>query len=135
MVSDLRKIVLYITLSIVNRQVSSCQNSRDFLQKCVQKFGLEKVKEFMEIQLMHHNELSLQLLDWLDGKCEDRVRQTVPPRVPTIEKKSSVEDIKVSALRTEEDEATSGRGVKLPDMPKVNLDEISKGSRNNNNNQ
>ena len=83
---------------------------------------------------MHHNELSLQLLDWLDGKCEDRVRQAVPPRVPAIDKKASMEDIKVSALRTEEDEAASGRGVKLPNMPKVNLDEISRGSRNNNNN-
>ena len=66
MVSDLRKIVLYMTLSVLDRKLQSSQSSRDFLRKCVSKFGSEKVKEFMEIQLMHHNELSLQLLDWMD---------------------------------------------------------------------
>lgn len=48
--------------------------TRDFLKKCVEKFGAEKVKEFMEIQLMHHNELSLKLLDWLDSEFENRIR-------------------------------------------------------------
>jgi len=73
-VSDLRKIVLYITLSVLDRQLPSSEVSRQFLKKCLNKFGHEKVKEFMEIQLMHHNELSLQLLDWLDSKssCESR---------------------------------------------------------------
>ena len=80
---------------------------------------------------MHHNELSLQLLDWLDGKCEDRVRQAVPPRAPqSIDRRGSMEDIKVSALRTEEDDKASDH-IKLPNMPKVNLDEISKNSRQN----
>ena len=59
-----------MTLSVLDRKLASSQASKDFLKKCVNKFGSEKVKEFMEIQLMHHNELSLQLLDWLDSKFE-----------------------------------------------------------------
>ena len=74
MVSDLRKIVLYLTLSVLDRKLQSSQNSRDFLRKCVGKFSSEKVKEFMEIQLMHHNELSLQLLDWMDTEFESRIK-------------------------------------------------------------
>ena len=73
--TDLRKIVLYITLAVLDRQSESSQIARDFLKRCLNKFGKEKIKEFMEIQLMHHNELSLQLLDWLDSECEERVRQ------------------------------------------------------------
>ncbi len=48
-----------------------------------------------------------------------------------------MEDVKVSALRTEEDETASNRGggIKLPDMPKVNLEELSKGSRQQPNNE
>lgn len=71
--SDLRKIVLYITLSVLDRKVESSDVSRQFLKRCLAKFGHERVKEFMEIQLMHHNELSLQLLDWLDSMNETRV--------------------------------------------------------------
>lgn len=67
LVSDLRKIVFYLTVSVLDHKVSSSQNARTFLKKIVDRFGLERVKEFMEIQLMHHSELSLQLLDWLDS--------------------------------------------------------------------
>lgn len=74
MVTDLRKIVLYMTLSVLDKKLASSEASRDFLKKCVNKFGAEKVKEFMEIQLMHHNELSLQLLDWLDTSFESRIK-------------------------------------------------------------
>ena len=74
LVSDLRKIVLYLTLSILDKKVASSQVARDMIKKCIGKFGSEKVKEFMEIQLMHHNELSLQLLDWLDNEYESRIK-------------------------------------------------------------
>ena len=59
LVSDLRKIVLYLTLAVLDRKLASSQASRDFMRKCVSKFGKDSVKEFMEIQLMHNNELSL----------------------------------------------------------------------------
>ena len=75
LVTDLRKIVLYITLSVLDKKITICQVSRTFLKRCSQKFGVEKVKEFMEIQLLHHNELSLKLLDWLDMLFEDRIKQ------------------------------------------------------------
>ena len=57
--SDLRKIVFYLTVSVLDREVQSSLHARGFLKKVVGKFGLERVKEFMEIQLMHHSELSL----------------------------------------------------------------------------
>ena len=59
LVSDLRKIVLYLTLAVLDRKLASSHAPRDFMRKCVSKFGIETVKEFMEIQLMHNNELSL----------------------------------------------------------------------------
>ena len=59
LVTDLRKIVLYLTLAVLDRKLASSQAPRDFMRKCVSKFGKESVKEFMEIQLMHNNELSL----------------------------------------------------------------------------
>ena len=96
--------MLYFTLSVLDKKLASSQVSRLFLRKCVTKFGLESVKEFMEIQLMHHNELSLQLLDWLDSEFESRVKPSLP---------------RVGA------EPNSSEKVMLP---KVNLEEVK--SRN-----
>jgi len=73
LVSDLRKIVFYMTVSVLDQKLASSQSARKFLKKVVQKFGLDRVKEFMEIQLMHHSEMSLQLLDWLDSEFESRL--------------------------------------------------------------
>ena len=75
LVTDLRKIVLYITLSVLDKKIAQCQVSRLFIKRCSHKFGVEKLKEFMEIQLLHHNELSLKLLDWIDMLFEDRIKQ------------------------------------------------------------
>ena len=111
MVTDLRKIVLYMTLSVLDKKLASSQASRDFLKKCVNKFSAAKVKEFMEIQLMHHNELSLQLLDWLDSSFESRIKQT----------ESSMPNV----VRPESGDSGYNR-VKLP---KVNLEEMK--TRNN----
>ncbi len=59
LISDLRKIIIYITISALDKKVSTSDTGTDFLKNCVAKFAIEKVKEFMEIQLMHNNELSL----------------------------------------------------------------------------
>ena len=48
-----------MTISTLNTKIATSENARHFMRKCVQKFGVEKVKEFMELQLLHHNELSL----------------------------------------------------------------------------
>ena len=49
LISDLRKIVPYMTISTLDRKQASSSFARDFMRKCVAKFGVEKVKEFMEI--------------------------------------------------------------------------------------
>jgi len=48
-VSDLRKIILYLTLAVLDKKLPSSESSRSFIWKCTSKFGLDKVKEFMEI--------------------------------------------------------------------------------------
>ena len=53
MITDLRKIVLYLTCSVVNKTEESTQVSKLLLRKCVDKFGHDRIKEFFEIQLMH----------------------------------------------------------------------------------
>lgn len=111
MVTDLRKIVLFLTLSVLDKTLESCSASRDFMRKCVGKFSSEKVKEFMEIQLMHHNELSLKLLDWLDNEFESRIKPTG----------NGVESIAVEEL---DDSYTSSSKAKCLKMPNVNLDEV-----------
>ena len=64
----MRKIVLFLTYSVLERGNENQNDvSRLFLKKAVAKCGLEKVKEFFEIQLMHQNELSLKFLDYIDG--------------------------------------------------------------------
>ena len=127
LVSDLRKIVFYLTVSVLDKKVSSSQNARNFLKKVVKKFSLERVKEFMEIQLMHHSELSLQLLDWLESEFENRVKQTSAQvsRKPAPE--ASIENLNVAPMHDTIDEEDSR--LKLPVMPKVNLEELSNRSR------
>ena len=44
-ISDLRKIVTFLALSAL----SDSEVSIAFMEKCMDKFGQEKVKEFMEI--------------------------------------------------------------------------------------
>lgn len=109
----MRKIILYTTLSTLDKIMSSSGVAREFLKKCVHKFGLEKVKEFMEIQLMHHNELSLKLLDWLDSQFEDRIK-------PDGRASVSVAPLENSSIKEEQEESR----VKLPSMPKVNLQDV-----------
>jgi hypothetical protein len=38
------------------------------MDNLIAKFGKDRVKEFFEILLMHHNELSLKFLDWVDSR-------------------------------------------------------------------
>ena len=49
LITDLRKIIFYLTVATLDKKVDSSQNSRAFLRKCVNKFGTDKVKEFMEL--------------------------------------------------------------------------------------
>jgi len=73
---DLRKIVLYLTQSILDRvSPSESEIAKQFIQVCVDKFGDAKVREFMEIQLMHHNEVYIRFLDWFEGKFHMVERQ------------------------------------------------------------
>ena len=59
-ITDLRKIVLFLTYSVLEKGNNNSNDiSRLFIGKSVAKYGVEKVKEFFEIQLMHHNQLSL----------------------------------------------------------------------------
>ena len=111
MVTDLRKIVLFITLSVLDKTLDCRSVSRDFLRKCVGKFSSEKVKEFMEIQLMHHNELSLKLLDWLDNEFESRIK-------PTSNGPASI------GVEELDESYGSSLKVKPLKMPNVNLDEV-----------
>ena len=53
MISDLRKIIFYVTMSVLDNQIPVAEQSRSLVKSCVAKFGKEPVKEFMEIQLMY----------------------------------------------------------------------------------
>ena len=53
MVTDLRKIIFYLTMSVLDKSLPTAEYARSLVRNCVAKFGTEKVKEFMEIQLMH----------------------------------------------------------------------------------
>ena len=79
MVTDLRKIIFYLTISVLEKQLKITENSRVLVRNCVVKFGSTKVKEFIEIQLMHQNELSLKLLDWFDTEFEYKKALTGVP--------------------------------------------------------
>ena len=72
LISDLRKIIFYVTSSVLDNSMSLTENSRNLVRNCVAKYGTEPVKEFMEIQCMYQKELSLKLLDWFD-------REFAPP--------------------------------------------------------
>lgn len=122
LISDLRKIILYITLSTLDRQLPSSGVTREFLKKSVKKFGLEKVKEFMEIQLMHHNELSLKLLDWLDSEFENRIR--------TESQGNLANGVSISQMENSSKKEETETRVKLPSMPKVNLEEVISAKHN-----
>ena len=52
-VTDLRKIIFYLTISVLDTHLPVAEHSRVLVRNCVVHFGSEKVKEFMEIQLMH----------------------------------------------------------------------------------
>jgi hypothetical protein len=54
---DLRKVALLICESVLSKQFS--QACKQFMKKCVERDSKEKVLEFMEIQLMHSNEVFL----------------------------------------------------------------------------
>ena len=90
---------------------------------------MERVKEFMEIQLMHHSELSLQLIDWLESEFESRVKQ--PPASQRSNRpqqpEASIDNLNVAPMQETIDENDSR--LKLPVMPKVNLEELSHRSR------
>ena len=45
----MRKIVIYVTISALDKKIPTSEIGRSFLKNCVGKFGIEKVKEFMEI--------------------------------------------------------------------------------------
>ena len=66
LISDLRKVIFYVTSSVLDTQMTITENSRNLVRNCVAKYGTEPVKEFMEIQLLYQKELSLKLLDWFD---------------------------------------------------------------------
>ena len=72
LISDLRKIIFYVTSSVLDTSMSITEISRNLVRNCVAKYGTEPVKEFMEIQCMYQKELSLKLLDWFD-------REFAPP--------------------------------------------------------
>jgi len=40
------------------------------MYKCVQKFSSDKIKEFMEIQLIHANELYMKFLNFFEKTFE-----------------------------------------------------------------
>ena len=67
---------------------------------------------------MHHNELSLKLLDWIDTEYESRI-------------KPSSSGIPVAPLTTDDDESIEESRVRLPKVPRVNLDEVSAHSGKN----
>lgn len=61
-----------------------------FIEKLSEKFTVDRVKEFMEIQLMHANELSLKLIDWIDnhfrrGGANLDESQTEKVTIPKVE--------------------------------------------------
>lgn len=112
---------------MLDKKVSSSQNARNFLKKVVHKFSLERVKEFMEIQLMHHSELSLQLLDWLESEFENRVKQSSAQASRKPNPEASIDNLNVAPMHDTIDDEESR--VKLPAMPKVNLEELSNRSR------
>ena len=66
-ISDLRKIVLFLAQSVCELDSTNENGTPSFtiLTQCIDLFGTEKVKEFTEIQLMHHNDLSENFLKWL----------------------------------------------------------------------
>ena len=111
--------MIYITISALDKNMASSDIGRDFLKSCVAKFGIEKVKEFMEIQLMHNNELSLQLLDWLDSEFESRVKQ--PAAVQAHSNREQPPGINFTSIKGSEEEESR---IKLPAMPQVNLEEV-----------
>ena len=117
LISDLRKIIINVTFSTLDKHDPSSENVRTFLRKCVSKFGVDKVKEFMEIQLMHHNELSLKLLDWLESEFETRIMQDRQQQDNNLPIVSQMEN----SSRKEDDDLQQ---VKLPSMPQVNLEEV-----------
>jgi len=57
--SDLRKVALLICESVLNSKSTAKAVCSSFLTQTVEKDTKEKVLEFMEIQLMHSNDLFL----------------------------------------------------------------------------
>ena len=49
LISDLRKVIFYVTSSVLDTQMTITENSRNLVRNCVAKYGTEPVKEFMEI--------------------------------------------------------------------------------------
>jgi hypothetical protein len=37
-----------------------------FIKRCVQRQSLSEVKEFVEMQLMHANDVCIKFIDWFD---------------------------------------------------------------------
>ena len=110
MVTDLRKIIFYLTISILDKQLKIAENSRTLVRNCVVKFGSAKVKEFMEIQLMHQNELSLKLLDWFDNEFEYKKALTGVPYEKEEEKvKIQMPKVPLDQLNRKPSESDLGR--------------------------
>lgn len=45
----------------------------EFLDLCEDKFGAERVRDFMEIQLLHHNDILIKFLDLFNEKYYNKL--------------------------------------------------------------
>lgn len=83
-IEDLRKISIYLAKNIKAIEV------KDFIQQCGEQFGVKKVREFMEIQLMHSQVEYNSFMDWFNIKFRDSsdVTESKDFKLPSIHVKN-----------------------------------------------
>ena len=66
--ADLRKVAIPLCEGLLNQKSKAKALCSSFLNQLVEREGKEKVVEFMEIQLMHSNDLLVQFLDFFNQR-------------------------------------------------------------------
>lgn len=68
---DFRKVSIMLAENIItssNLRLENQEMSTKFIDLAVTKFSAKKVRDFMEIQLIHENDVLIRFLDIFDGK-------------------------------------------------------------------
>ena len=79
--NDLRKIALLICETVLSHVTQARDVCKALIKKIVERDGSDKVMEFMEIQLMHSNDVFLRFTDWFQNNFKPK--QTIVPLVDT----------------------------------------------------